>query len=95
MTIFVFVFILTGTNQSINATHQTLTGIQIRYSIYSGDPDGYFSIDPLTGVVLIASPLDHETKPQVLLNVLATSGDPPDYGHTQVSGATSQHRIVC
>ncbi|XP_055711473.1 protein dachsous [Phlebotomus papatasi] len=57
----------------------------VRYSIYSGDPDGYFSIDPMSGNIRIASPLDHETKVQVLLNIQATSGDPPAYGHTQVN----------
>ncbi|XP_055386024.1 protein dachsous [Condylostylus longicornis] len=57
----------------------------IRYSIYSGDPDGYFSIDPSTGSIRIANLLDHETKSQVLLNVLATFGNPSTYGHTQVN----------
>lgn len=56
----------------------------MRYSIYSGDPDGYFNIDPSTGNIRVANVLDHETKPQVLLNIQATSGDPPAYGHTQV-----------
>lgn len=56
----------------------------VRYSIYSGDPDGYFSIDPTSGNIRIANTLDHETKPQVLLNIQATSGEPPVYGHTQV-----------
>jgi hypothetical protein len=32
----------------------------------------------------VANLLDHETKSQVLLNIQATSGDPPSYGHTQV-----------
>ncbi|XP_053692497.1 protein dachsous [Sabethes cyaneus] len=57
----------------------------IRYFIYSGDPDGYFAIDPVSGNIRVASTLDHETKPQVLLNIQATSGDPPAYGHTQVN----------
>lgn len=63
-----------------------LTGSRgaVRYSIYSGDPDGYFSIDPMSGNIRIANPLDRETKPEVLLNIQATSGDPPAYGHTQV-----------
>lgn len=56
----------------------------VRYSINAGDPDGYFSIDPTSGNIRIANALDHETKPQILLNVQATSGEPPDYGHTQV-----------
>ncbi|XP_069675157.1 protein dachsous-like isoform X2 [Periplaneta americana] len=57
----------------------------VRYSIYSGDPDGYFSIDPVTGTIRTASGLDHEAHQSVLLNVQATSGDPPAYGHTQVN----------
>ena len=56
----------------------------MRYNIYSGDPNGYFSIDSLSGVLSTASGLDHETHPFVLLNVLATAGTPPTYGHTQV-----------
>lgn len=56
----------------------------VRYSIYSGDPNGFFSIDPVTGNIRVANLLDHETKSQVLLNIQATSGDPPSYGHAQV-----------
>jgi len=56
----------------------------VRYSIYSGDPNGYFSIDPLSGTIRTSSALDHETHPSVLLNVQAMSGDPPSYGHSQV-----------
>lgn len=56
----------------------------MRYSIYSGDPDGYFSIDPVSGNIRVSNMLDHEAKAQVLLNIQATSGDPPSYGHTQV-----------
>lgn len=57
----------------------------VRYSIYSGDPDGYFSIEAASGNIRIAHPLDHEAKAQVLLNIQATSGEPPVYGHTQVN----------
>lgn len=57
----------------------------VRYSIYSGDPDGYFTIDPNTGLIRTASPLDHEAHQSVLLNVQAMSGSPPSYGHTQVN----------
>lgn len=57
----------------------------MRYSIFSGDPDAYFSIDPTSGNIRIATALDRETKAHILLNVQATSsGDPPTYGHTQV-----------
>ena len=57
----------------------------VRYSLYPGDPDGYFSIDPVSGGIRTAAILDHESHQSVLLNVQATSGDPPAYGHTQVS----------
>jgi protocadherin-16/23 len=56
----------------------------VKYSIYSGDPDGYFTVDQTSGNIRVANSLDHETKPQILLNIQATSGDPPAYGHTQV-----------
>ncbi|XP_077518392.1 dachsous cadherin-related 1 [Amblyomma americanum] len=58
----------------------------IRYSIYSGDPEGYFSIDAHLGSIRVERPLDHEAHPFLLLNVQATSGtQPPAYGHTQVN----------
>ncbi|XP_055849639.1 protein dachsous [Episyrphus balteatus] len=57
----------------------------VSYSIYTGDPDDYFSIDKNSGDIRVAKPLDHEAKPQVLLNIQAKSGDPPAYGHTQVN----------
>jgi hypothetical protein len=70
----------------------------VRYSIYSGDPNGFFSIDPVTGNIRVANLLDHETKSQVLLNIQATSGDPPSYGHTQViylhSHINSHHLLL-
>lgn len=56
----------------------------VRYSICSGDPDGYFSVDGVTGVVRTARGLDREARASLLLNVQATSGDPPAYGHAQV-----------
>lgn len=62
----------------------------VRYSIYSGDPDGLFRIDPITGAIKVSGNLDHESRASVLLNVQATSGNPPVYGHTQVL-IKSQH----
>lgn len=57
----------------------------MRYAIYSGDPDGYFSIDADFGAIRTAGQLDHEAHETVLLNVQAMSGDPPTYSHTQVN----------
>ena len=59
----------------------------MRYSIYSGDPDGAFSIDPRTGQITTAGRLDHEQHRSVLLNVQARSGQPPTFGHSQVSSS--------
>ncbi|XP_022237895.1 protein dachsous-like [Limulus polyphemus] len=56
----------------------------IKYSIYSGDPEGYFTINPVSGSIATRGSIDHETHPVLLLNVQATSGHPPSYGHTQV-----------
>ncbi|XP_067127599.1 LOW QUALITY PROTEIN: protein dachsous-like [Centruroides vittatus] len=57
----------------------------VRYAIYSGDPESYFSIDPLRGNIISKDRLDHEKHPFLLLNIQATSGHPPTYGHTQVN----------
>ncbi|PRD31895.1 UNVERIFIED_CONTAM: ds [Trichonephila clavipes] len=56
----------------------------VRYIIYSGDPEGFFTIDPLSGTIKTKGRLDHETHPFLLLNIQATNGRPPIYGHTQV-----------
>uniref|UniRef100_T1JHQ6 Cadherin domain-containing protein n=1 Tax=Strigamia maritima TaxID=126957 RepID=T1JHQ6_STRMM len=52
----------------------------LHYSIYSGDPNGYFSIEPQTGRISTNKVLDHEKHPFILLNVQAQSGRPPSYG---------------
>ncbi|CAL4076593.1 unnamed protein product, partial [Meganyctiphanes norvegica] len=70
---------------TVTATSSGRSGGGVQYSIYSGDPNGYFTIDALTGTLHTASALDHEYHPFVLLNVLATTGNPPTYGHTQVN----------
>lgn len=56
----------------------------ISYSIYSGDPNGYFSVDKATGKIVLAKYLDHETQASLLLNVQAALGSPSAYNHTQV-----------
>ena len=58
----------------------------MRYSVYSGDPDGWFSVDPESGALRTAARLDHEKHSFVLLNMQAVSGQPPIYGHAQVRG---------
>nr|XP_006816965.1 PREDICTED: protein dachsous-like [Saccoglossus kowalevskii] len=57
----------------------------ITYTIHSGDPDGYFSLHPTTGVLSINSALDYESHVYVLLNIQAASGNPPTHGRAQVN----------
>lgn len=61
----------------------------ISYAIYSGDPDGYFSIDPRAGTISAKSGnIDRERYSHLLLNVQAYTGQYPGpyrYAHTQVN----------
>nr|XP_034970866.1 protocadherin-16 [Zootoca vivipara]XP_034970867.1 protocadherin-16 [Zootoca vivipara] len=54
------------------------------YSISSGDPHGYFSVDPELGELHTSLPLDHEAQPLLLLEVQARSGSPPAYSSARV-----------
>ncbi|KAL8191488.1 UNVERIFIED_CONTAM: hypothetical protein K2H54_073910, partial [Gekko kuhli] len=54
------------------------------YSISSGDPHGYFSIDPASGELHTSLALDHEAQAAVSLEVQARSGSPPAYSSARV-----------
>ncbi|XP_038820726.1 protocadherin-16-like [Salvelinus namaycush] len=56
----------------------------ISYSISSGDPDGYFTMDSTSGALRSSVPLDHEACPSLDLEVQARYGSPPAYGTTRV-----------
>lgn len=56
----------------------------ISYSISSGDPYGYFTVDSSTGTIRTALPLDHETCSSLELEIQARYGFPPAYGTTRV-----------
>ena len=58
----------------------------IRYSIVSGDEDGYYTMDAQTGQIRTARGLDYSERPVSLLNIQAESGSPPSYGRAQVRG---------
>ncbi|XP_023258330.1 protocadherin-16-like [Seriola lalandi dorsalis] len=64
----------------------TKTGVSkdIFYSISSGDPDGYFTVDSASGTIRTALPLDHETCTSLDLEIQARSGSPPAYGTSRV-----------
>ncbi|NXX49867.1 PCD16 protein, partial [Tricholaema leucomelas] len=56
----------------------------IFYSISSGDPHGYFSIDSASGQLHTSLALDHELQATLMLDVQARSGSPPAYSHVRV-----------
>ncbi|XP_077448676.1 protocadherin-16-like isoform X2 [Stigmatopora argus] len=64
----------------------TKTGLSkdISYSISSGDPDGYFTVDGATGTIRTALPLDHESRPRLELQIQARFGTPPSFGTGRV-----------
>ena len=59
----------------------------LTYSIRSGDQNQLFDITSSTGQVKVASALDHDVIPFVLLNIQASTGVRP-FGQAQVSTAT-------
>ncbi|XP_027762821.1 protocadherin-16 [Empidonax traillii] len=61
----------------------------IFYSISSGDPHGYFSIDSASGQLRTNLPLDHESQAVLILDVQARSGSPPAYSNTRVKISVS------
>ena len=67
---------------SVEATTDTQSSVL--YSIVSGDPDGFFDMDLLSGEIRTDLALDHDRIPYVLLNIQAQSGNPPSYGQAQV-----------
>ncbi|XP_036935519.1 protocadherin-16-like [Acanthopagrus latus] len=68
----------------VQASSKTGTSKDISYTISSGDPMGYFTVDPDTGVLRTSLPLDHEAQSSLDLEVQARSGNPPAFGQTRV-----------
>lgn len=56
----------------------------IAYTISSGDPAGYFTVDPDTGALRTSLSLDHEAQSSLDLEVQVRSGTPPAFGQTRV-----------
>ncbi|XP_077579230.1 protocadherin-16-like [Stigmatopora nigra] len=54
------------------------------YAISSGDPTGYFTVDPDTGVLRTRLSLDHEAQATLDLEVQVRAGNPPAFGRTRV-----------
>ncbi|XP_071352960.1 protocadherin-16-like [Trachinotus anak] len=68
----------------VQASSKTGTSRDISYTISSGDPAGYFTVDPETGALRTSLPLDHEAQSSLDLEVQARSGNPPAFGQTRV-----------
>ncbi|KAJ0061580.1 hypothetical protein NL108_005707, partial [Boleophthalmus pectinirostris] len=68
----------------VRAASRTGVSKDILYSISSGDPDGYFTVDSSSGTIRTALPLDHEICSSLELEIQARSGSPPAYGTTRV-----------
>ncbi|XP_005472325.1 protocadherin-16 [Oreochromis niloticus] len=68
----------------VRASAKTGGSKDIFYSISSGDPHGYFTVDSASGTIRSALPLDHETCPSLDLEIQARSGSPPAYGISRV-----------
>ncbi|XP_055792755.1 protocadherin-16-like [Salvelinus fontinalis] len=77
--------VLRGTEVGkVHAATKTGHSQDISYSISSGDPDGYFTMDSTSGALRSSVPLDHEACPSLDLEVQARYGSPPAYGTTRV-----------
>ncbi|KAL6471418.1 hypothetical protein MHYP_G00200680 [Metynnis hypsauchen] len=69
---------------TVRASSKNGISKDISYTICSGDPTGYFTVDPETGVLRTSLPLDHEAQPTLELEIQAQSGNPPAFGQTRV-----------
>uniref|UniRef100_A0A8C7U8V0 Protocadherin-16 n=1 Tax=Oncorhynchus mykiss TaxID=8022 RepID=A0A8C7U8V0_ONCMY len=76
--------VLRGTEVGIVQAISKNGGKDILYSISSGDPAGYFTVDPESGALRTSLPLDHEAQPSLTLELQARSGSPPAFGQTHV-----------
>ncbi|XP_030648412.1 protocadherin-16 [Chanos chanos] len=77
--------VLRGTEVGVvRANSRNGVSKDVSYTIASGDPDGYFMVDPETGALRTSLPLDHEARPSLDLEVQARSGSPPAFGQTRV-----------
>ncbi|XP_061755306.1 protocadherin-16-like [Nerophis ophidion] len=68
----------------VRAATKTAASKEVFYSVSSGDPDGYFTVDSTSGTIRTALPLDHETCSGLDLEIQARSGSPPAFGSSRV-----------
>ncbi|KAM3875515.1 LOW QUALITY PROTEIN: protocadherin-16-like [Diretmus argenteus] len=68
----------------VQASSKIGSSKEISYTISSGDPAGYFTVDPESGALRTSLPLDHEAQSTLDLEVQARCGNPPAFGQTHV-----------
>ncbi|XP_045904089.1 protocadherin-23 isoform X2 [Micropterus dolomieu] len=71
-----------GTVEAINPADFTES---VSYRISSGDPQGYFFVHPMSGLISNIKPLDHESQPYALLILQSYTDTSPVYSTTQVN----------
>ncbi|XP_057695677.1 protocadherin-16-like [Corythoichthys intestinalis] len=69
---------------NVLAKSKTGSPRDMAYTISSGDPTGYFTVDPDTGTLRTSLSLDHEAQPTLDLEVQVRTGNPPAFGQTRV-----------
>ncbi|XP_075440227.1 protocadherin-16, partial [Ascaphus truei] len=69
---------------SVRATNPPGVPGPVLYSLSSGDPRGYFSLDPRSGLLSTQRPLDREQDAELVLDVQARSGSPPAYAQARI-----------
>ncbi|XP_019750237.1 protocadherin-16-like [Hippocampus comes] len=69
---------------SVQAKSKTGPPRDMAYTISSGDPAGYFTVDADTGALRTSLSLDHEAQPTLDLEVQVRPGNPPAFGQTRV-----------
>ncbi|XP_077397746.1 protocadherin-16-like [Festucalex cinctus] len=69
---------------SVQAKSKTGPPRDMAYTISSGDPTGYFTVDADTGALRTSLSLDHEAQPALDLEVQVRAGNPPAFGQTRV-----------
>lgn len=76
-------------NETFKPLFLTDFSASVSYRISSGDPQGFFSVHPQSGVISSIKPLDHELQPNVLLVIQSYSDSAPVYSTTQVNVAVA------
>ncbi|KAM6148023.1 protocadherin-23, partial [Erethizon dorsatum] len=88
----------TGTSVvTVKAFASDAVGDIIKYSVFSGNKDGVFSLDPNSGQLTVKEPkfLDFEVRNEIQLIILAESGEHRAYSKVAVSIQDGNDNVPC